>query len=164
MCLTNVANQCLPSAAPLDSISDKMKRTARQWHGWHNVGTENIYSSSKPRHLCQEVLRGLYWQYFWGESSVHSIKYSCLQCLCNQYLFYTTLCDTLCFNLMHILVTLSIFSRVSGCYLSGDAGKNGLTHWGRDKKWTPFCRRHVQVHFLEWKCLNSDWNFTEVCS
>ena len=30
-----------------------------------------------------------------------------------------------------------------------------LTHWGRDK-WTPFRRRHFQVHFLEWKCLNSD--------
>ena len=30
-----------------------------------------------------------------------------------------------------------------------------LTHWGRDK-WTPFRRRHFQMHFLEWKCLNSD--------
>ena len=29
-----------------------------------------------------------------------------------------------------------------------------LTHCGRDK-WTPFGRRHFQVHFLEWKCLNS---------
>ena len=25
-----------------------------------------------------------------------------------------------------------------------------ITHWGRDK-WTPFRRRHFQVHFLEWK-------------
>ena len=38
-----------------------------------------------------------------------------------------------------------------------------LTHWGRDK-WTPFGRRYFQVHFLEWKCLNSYKNFTEVCS
>ena len=30
-----------------------------------------------------------------------------------------------------------------------------LTHWGRDK-WTPFRRRHFQMHFLEWKCLNFD--------
>ena len=30
-----------------------------------------------------------------------------------------------------------------------------LTHWGRDK-WTPFRRRHIQMHFLEWKCLNTD--------
>ena len=28
-----------------------------------------------------------------------------------------------------------------------------LTHWGRDK-WTPFRRRHFQMHFLEWKCIN----------
>ena len=31
-------------------------------------------------------------------------------------------------------------------------------------KWTPFGRRHFEVHFLEWKCLNSNWNFIEVCS
>ena len=35
-------------------------------------------------------------------------------------------------------------------FLCGD-----LTHWGRDK-WTPFRRRHFQMHFLERKCLNSD--------
>ena len=33
-----------------------------------------------------------------------------------------------------------------------------------ETKWTPFRRRHLQMHFLEWKCLISDWNFTEVCS
>ena len=38
-----------------------------------------------------------------------------------------------------------------------------LTHWGRDNP-TPFRRRHFQMHFLERKCLNSDQNFTEVCS
>ena len=31
-------------------------------------------------------------------------------------------------------------------------------------KWPPFSRRHFQVHFLERKCLNSDYNFNEVCS
>ena len=30
-----------------------------------------------------------------------------------------------------------------------------LTHWGRDK-WTLFRRRHFQLHFLEWQCLNFD--------
>ena len=30
-----------------------------------------------------------------------------------------------------------------------------LTHWGREK-WTPFSRRHFQMHFLEWKCLIFD--------
>ena len=33
--------------------------------------------------------------------------------------------------------------------------RSSLTHWGRDK-WTSFRRRHFQMHFLEWKCLNSD--------
>ena len=28
-------------------------------------------------------------------------------------------------------------------------------HWGRDK-WPPFSRRHFQMHFLEWKCINFD--------
>ena len=36
-----------------------------------------------------------------------------------------------------------------------------LTHWGRDK-WTPFRRRHFQMHFLEWKCINFDQYFTEI--
>ena len=30
-----------------------------------------------------------------------------------------------------------------------------LTHWGRDK-WPPFSRRHFQMHFLEWKCVDFD--------
>ena len=38
-----------------------------------------------------------------------------------------------------------------------------LTHWGRDK-WPPFSRQHFQMHFLEWKCVNFDKDFTEVCS
>ena len=29
-------------------------------------------------------------------------------------------------------------------------------------KWTPFRRQHFQMHFLEWKFLNFDSNFTEV--
>ena len=38
-----------------------------------------------------------------------------------------------------------------------------LTHWGRDK-WPPFFRRHFQMDFLEWKCVDFDYDFTEVCS
>ena len=34
----------------------------------------------------------------------------------------------------------------------------------RPSKWPPFSRRHFQMHFLEWKCMNFDWDFTEVCS
>ena len=40
-----------------------------------------------------------------------------------------------------------------------------LTHKGQDKtKWPPFRRRNFQVHFLEWKLLNFEFNFTEICS
>ena len=34
-----------------------------------------------------------------------------------------------------------------------------LTHWGREK-WPTFPRRHFQMYFLHWKCLNSDSNVT----
>ena len=37
-------------------------------------------------------------------------------------------------------------------------------HIEAETKWTPFSRRHFEVHFLEWKCLNSDWKFIEFCS
>ena len=30
-----------------------------------------------------------------------------------------------------------------------------ITHWGQDKR-PPFSRRHFQMHFLEWKCINFD--------
>ena len=33
-----------------------------------------------------------------------------------------------------------------------------------ETKWRPFYRWPVQMHFLEWKCMNFDWNFTEVYS
>ena len=39
----------------------------------------------------------------------------------------------------------------------------GLTHWGRDKM-AAIPRRHFEMDFFEWKCLNIDWNVTEVYS
>ena len=36
-----------------------------------------------------------------------------------------------------------------------DIDSTVLTHWGQDK-WPPFFRRHFQMHFLEWKCINFD--------
>ena len=38
------------------------------------------------------------------------------------------------------------------------------SHIEAETKWPPFCRRHFQMHFLQWKTLCSDPNFTEVCS
>ena len=32
-----------------------------------------------------------------------------------------------------------------------------------ETKWPPFSRRNFQMHFLEWKCMNSDKDFTELC-
>ena len=43
----------------------------------------------------------------------------------------------------------------SGIAKSGIFNNPHLTHWGRDK-WPPFSRRHLQMHFLEWKCINFD--------
>ena len=31
-------------------------------------------------------------------------------------------------------------------------------------KWTPFRRRHFQMHFVEWKCINFDEDLNEVYS
>ena len=33
-----------------------------------------------------------------------------------------------------------------------------------ETKWWPFRRRYFQMHFLQLKCFNFDYNFTEVCS
>ena len=35
---------------------------------------------------------------------------------------------------------------------------------GVEIKWQPFRRRYFQMHFLEWKCINSANDFNEVCS
>ena len=37
-------------------------------------------------------------------------------------------------------------------------------HFEAEAKRLPFCRRHFQVQFLEWKLLNFKSNFTEICS
>ena len=37
-----------------------------------------------------------------------------------------------------------------------------ILHIETETKWPPFSRRHFQVHFLEWKYINFDYDFTEV--
>ena len=39
-----------------------------------------------------------------------------------------------------------------------------LKHIETKTKWPPFSRWHFRMHFLEWRCKNFDWDFTEVCS
>ena len=36
-------------------------------------------------------------------------------------------------------------------------------HMEAETKWSPFCRQHFQSHFLEWKLLCFDSNFTGIC-
>ena len=40
-----------------------------------------------------------------------------------------------------------------------------LGNWDIDTwtKWLPFCRQHFQMHFLEWKLLHINSNFSESC-
>ena len=42
-------------------------------------------------------------------------------------------------------------------------GRGSGQHIEAKTKWTPFFRQHFQMHFLERKCMNFNWNFTEVC-
>ena len=37
-------------------------------------------------------------------------------------------------------------------------------HIETETKCPPFSRRHCETHFLEWRCMNFDWEFSEVCS
>ena len=32
-----------------------------------------------------------------------------------------------------------------------------------ETKWFTFSKRHLQMLFPEWKCINFDWDFTEIC-
>ena len=57
----------------------------------------------------------------------------------------------------------SIFPIVYAYYISYGLLQVSLTHWGRDKM-AAISRRHFQIYFLEWKCMNFDWDFTEICS
>ena len=52
------------------------------------------------------------------------------------------------------LSSLVTYNYGSCCFVE-DHHFQYISHWGRDK-WTPFRRRHFQIHFLEWKWLNSD--------
>ena len=38
-----------------------------------------------------------------------------------------------------------------------------ILHIEAETKWLPICWRHFEMHFLEWKYINCNWIFTEVC-
>ena len=50
------------------------------------------------------------------------------------------------------------------CNGNSYTGKMVSLHIGAKIKWLPFRRQYFQMHFLEWKCMNFDQDFTEVCS
>ena len=41
---------------------------------------------------------------------------------------------------------------------------SAVPHIEAKTKWPPFSRQHFQMHCPEWKCMNFDEYFTEVCS
>ena len=61
-------------------------------------------------------------------------------------------------NLIIWMMAIPFINKWCGEVMAQYHGKNCqimLTHEA-ETKWTPFRRRHFQVHFVEWKCLNSE--------
>ena len=48
------------------------------------------------------------------------------------------------------------------CYSRSSLWKN--QHIEAENKWPTITWLHFQIHFREWKYVNSFWDFTEVCS
>ena len=48
--------------------------------------------------------------------------------------------------------------------LDGICKRSSCKHIEAETKWPPYCRQHFQMHFLEWKYMNFNYNFTEIYS
>ena len=57
----------------------------------------------------------------------------------------------------------NLWSFGSGSHNTRNSSSTSL-HIEAETKWSPFCRQHFQMHFLKWKYMNSDQDFTEICS
>ena len=57
-----------------------------------------------------------------------------------------------------MLTWFCLYSEFTSGFLGpGSSDKQRLTHWGRDTMAAiQFRRRHFQINFLEWKCMNFD--------
>ena len=78
----------------------------------------------------------------------------CLSCPCWQpwmdsYAWFTR-------GLQSCLAGTGAIALGYDCPAASGATLNTLWAFVAETKWAPFSRRHFQVHFLEWKCLNSD--------
>ena len=79
-----------------------------------------------------------------------------------------------CLNQCWVVINKLLSIRYQGTYFKRNAFINvvcktvtklfRLKHNEAETKWLPFHRRHFQMHFLEWKCLNFYTNFTDDCS
>ena len=154
------------------------------WDTYHHIYWDTYHNT------YWDMYHHIYWDMYHHIYSIIFSKYCLLHSssLRNSW-YYTTKCSAICITYHddHIKISIVSWERdtciVAAALLSivNISGKNSfhkdlfcvmvshtkmldyLTHWGREK-WTPFHRQHFQMYFLQWKCLNSDSNFTEVCS
>ena len=92
-----------------------------------------------------------------------------VQSLCIRKIFQGNIFDQFIADLNgeDVLEVLSNLLAIAGQFVIQRLHCYGATiyqHIEAETKWPPFSRRHVQRHFLEWKCVNCDLVFTEVCS
>ena len=66
-------------------------------------------------------------------------------------------------TVMIIQFVLTVSHYISICDSSCPGVAWFSAHVEAETKWTPFSRRYLQMHFLEWKCLKFDQNSTEDC-
>ena len=85
------------------------------------------------------------WACLWGPGMWCFIGYD----ICLNFSLFVTglLCATLCY--------IGLWYNGTQLYLQHTEAKT---------RWPSFSRRHFQMHFIEWRCLNFAWYFTEVCS
>ena len=137
-----------------------------RWHNW----------TWQPDVCLDDTLRQLIC--FQKKLCVYIYLYLCL-CL---YLFLADSLESLfIYNLETTTISWAIISilYVGGRFILGISKQtrsavhaellNGLAaDWSKpmadETKWTPFCRRHLQVHFLEWKSLHFDSSLTDFCT
>ena len=114
-----------------------------------------------------------YRMYFWSDTNFTAFKEyifsttashtaRLLSCVCIMIDFFQWMETKPATKLCQIFRFLGVFFQfqfVAKCVLHTGSciliAFWNLTHWGRDK-WPPFSRRHFQMHFLEWKCINFD--------
>ena len=68
------------------------------------------------------------------------------------------------FALLEVSVPRTFFEKGASFAILSGRYLNVFQHIEAEIKCPPFGSRHFQMHFLEWKRMNFDYNFAEVCS